>query len=289
MAMNFLPKELQVTVLHHLVEGSSVRATSRLTKVSRATILSLLENIGAACKEYQDQVFRNLHFKRVQCDEIWTFVYAKKKNATPDMKRAFLAGDAWTWVGIDVKSRLVFSWLVGGTRDQASADAFMDVLQSRLKGHFQMSTDGNPAYLEAIEGGILAKPRINYGILMKTYNSKDGKKNPENLKIEKFRVVGYPKEKDISTSYVERVNLTLRTNIRRFTRKTNAFSKKFENLDHHVALFLMYYNFVRDHSTFGRNMTPAMVAGISDRQWGLGDMVDLMNGNLIEPGYSQVA
>jgi transposase-like protein len=287
MLMNLLPKDLQISVLEHLVEGCSVRTTSRLTRVSRDTILRLLESIGPACKSYQNQVFRNLKFKRVQCDELWTFVYAKKKNATPEMKSRFLAGDSWTWTAIDTESRLMFSWLVGGNREQEVADLFMEDVGSRLSGKFQMSTDGNTYYLNAIEAGMIQESKINYGILMKTYKMENGKRNTKNLNIEKISVIGKPKEAHISTSYVERVNLTYRTNIRRFTRKTNGFTKKFENLDHHVALFNMYYNFVRIHSTFGE--TPAMVAGVCNHKWSLGDVVDLMNRERIESGYGMVA
>lgn len=286
MAMNYLPKDLQILVLAHLLEGCSIRATSRLTRVSTNTILSLLETAGTFCREYQNRVFQNLPFKRIQCDELWTFVFSKKKNATPEMKRNRLAGDAWTWTAIDTDSRLLFSWLVGGTRDQISADTFMFDVGSRLSHRVQLTTDGNGAYLEAIEAGAFPN-KIDYGILMKIYDMKNGKRDPKNLKIEKIRVLGNPDEKHVSTSYVERYNLTIRTFNRRFTRKSNGFSKKFENLEHSVALECMAHNFVRKHGTL--KVTPAMVAGICDYKWELGDLVDSMNESTFETGYAQVA
>ena len=287
MAMNNLPRELQISVLHHLVRKNGINDIQDITKVSKNTILRLLERAGTVCKRFQDQKFHNLNFKRIQSDEIWTFCYAKKKNATPDLKERFLAGDAWVWTAIDTKSRVLFSYLVGGTRDQHAADSFLSDVQSRLSGRFQLTTDGNKYYLDAIEAGIIPQNRVDYGILQKTYKMENGKRNTKNLNIEKINALGNPKEKHISTSYVERYNLTIRTNVSRFIRKTNGFTKKFENLEHHLALFTMYYNFIRPHMTF--KTTPAVVAGLVDAPMSLGDIVDLISNEESEYGYAEVA
>lgn len=274
--MNNLPRDLQVSVLHHLVEGNSIRSTNRLTKVSRDTILSLLERVGAFCKWYQDFTFQDLKFSNIQADELWTFCYAKKKNATKEMKRNLHAGDAWTWIAIDANSKLVFSWLVGGTRDQCACDSFMHDVSSRFQKHITLTTDANPMYRESIESGAFGPKMIDYGILKKEYTIKNGKRNTKNLKIERIPVLGQIKEKEISTGYVERFNLSMRMGMRRFTRKTNAFSKKFENLEHQVAFYCMYYNFVRSHMTL--KSTPAIRAGITSRKWEIEDILDLMDG-----------
>jgi len=287
MAMNNLPRELQISVLHHLVRKNGINDIQDLTKVSKNTILRLLENAGNACRRFQDRTFRDLQFRRIQCDEIWTFCYAKKKNATPDLKEKHLAGDSWIWTAIDTKSRVLFSYLVGGTREQIAADTFLTDISNRLSKKFQMTTDGNVYYLDAIKAGVILESRLHYGILRKEYTMHNGKRNTNNLKLEKFSVIGNPKEKHISTSYVERYNLTLRTNVSRLIRKTNCFTKKIENLDHHLALFTMYYNFVRIHKTLGT--TPAVVAGLADRPMSFGDIVDMTNDYQEETPYANVA
>lgn len=273
--MNRLSKEKRVQVIRCLVEGNSIRSTVRITGVAKNTVAKLLIDVGKACSEYQDRVFRNLTCKRLQCDEIWSFCYAKEKNVPNKYKGQFGYGDVWTWTSLDAKSKLVPSWMVGD-RSAETAKLFIDDLASRLKYRVQLTTDGLKTYLEAIEGAFGSE--IDYAILIKIYGSNpEGEKrySPAKIKdIESKIISGKPKRKHISTSYIERQNLTMRMSMRRFTRLTNAFSKKVENHAHAISLHFMYYNFCRIHQTL--RVTPAMEAKVTDRLWDVEDIVELI-------------
>src|SRR5579863_8477917 len=271
--MNKLSFAKQAEVIAALVEGVSVNATSRMTGVAKNTILRLLANVGSACADYQDRVLRNLKCKRIQCDELWQFVYSKEKNVPTDKKRRFGYGDVWTWVAIDADTKLVPSFMIGN-RDGLTAKIFIDDLASRLAGRVQLTTDGLRVYLEAVEGAFGAD--IDYAMLIKTYESsqEETRYSPAVCtSCEPHPVMGNPDPKHISTSYVERQNLTMRMGMRRFTRLTNAFSKKVENHAYQVALHFMHYNFARIHKTL--RVTPAMEAGVSDHVWSLEEISDL--------------
>ena len=273
--MNYLSIKQRAQILHMLVEGNSLRATARMADVSRNTVDKLLKDAGAACLAYQDKHLINLPCKRVQCDEIWSFVYSKDKNVPEKLKGQFGFGDVWTWTAICADTKIVPSWLVGN-RDGETAKVFIDDLASRLASRVQLTTDGHKPYLEAIEDSFGAD--IDYAMLIKIYgNSKEQEKRyspAECTGIEKRTITGEPDAKDISTSYVERQNLTMRMSMRRFTRLTNAFSKKVENHMHAISLHYMYYNFGRIHQTL--RVTPAMEAGICDHVWSLEEIVNLI-------------
>jgi IS1 family transposase len=274
-AMNKLSREDRARILHLLCEGSSIRAVTRLTGVSKNTVIKLVVDAGKAASWYQDRVFRNLTCKRVQVDEIWNFVYAKQKNVPTAKAAPANAGDVWTWTAIDAETKLMPSWFVGG-RDSESAIIFMDDLAFRLANRVQLTSDGLRAYLEAVEGAFGAD--IDYAQLVKLYGAPpEGEKRyspAECIGIRKMPIEGSPDPKHVSTSFVERSNLTVRMHARRFTRLTNAFSKKVENHAHAVALHMMYYNFVRVHQTL--RMTPAMAAGVTKRLWEMSDVVDML-------------
>jgi IS1 family transposase len=274
--MNKLTKDERARILHLLCEGSSIRAITRLTGASKNTVTKLVIDAGMATSWYQDRVFRNLTCKRVQVDEIWNFVYAKQKNVPTAKTASVDAGDVWTWTAIDADTKLMPSWFVGG-RNSDSAIVFMDDLRSRLANRVQLTSDGHRSYLEAVEGAFGGD--VDYAQLVKLYGSTSesgkGRYSPaECIGARKQRVEGNPDPKHISTSFSERSNLTLRMHMRRFTRLTNAFSKKVENHTHAVALHMMYYNFVRIHSTL--RMTPAMAAGVTKRLWDMADVVDVL-------------
>jgi IS1 family transposase len=274
--MNRLTREDRARILHLLCEGSSIRAITRLTGASKNTVVKLVIDAGKAASWYQDRVFRNLTCKRVQVDEIWNFVYAKQKNVPTAKKAPADAGDVWTWTAIDADTKLMPSWFVGN-RDSESAVIFMDDLASRLAGRIQLTSDGHKAYLEAVEGAFGAD--IDYAMLVKVYGaspeSAKGRYSPaECTGARKELIEGKPDPKHVSTSFSERSNLTLRMHMRRFTRLTNAFSKKVENHTHAIALHMMYYNFVRVHQTI--KITPAMAAGVTKRLWEMGDIVDVL-------------
>jgi IS1 family transposase len=273
--MNKLDRETRARVLHLLCEGSSLRAVTRLTGVSKKAVSRLMVDAGQAAAWYQDRVFRNLTCKRIQVDEIWAFVYAKQKNVALAKAAPANAGDVWTWTAIDADTKLIPSWFVGG-RDSDAAIIFMDDLTSRLANRVQLTSDGHKAYLEAVEGAFGAD--VDYAQLVKLYGeSPDAEKRYSPavcIGAHKTRIEGNPDLKHVSTSYAERQNLNVRMHTRRFTRLTNAFSKKVENHAHSVALFAMYYNFVRIHKTL--RTTPAMAAGVSKRLWEIGGIVDVL-------------
>jgi IS1 family transposase len=274
--MNRLASEDRARILHLLCEGQGIRAITRLTGASKNTVAKLLADAGKACAAYHDEHVRNLNSRRIQVDEIWSFTYAKQKNVAAAKAAPDWAGDTWTWTAIDADTKLVASWLVGG-RDGGYAIAFMDDLRERLANRVQLTSDGHKAYLEAVEGAFGGD--VDYAILHKIYgtspDSAKGRYSPaECIGTEKHRIEGNPDPKHVSTSYVERQNLTMRMHMRRFTRLTNAFSKKVENHAHSVALHFMYYNFVRIHKTL--RVTPAMAAGVTDRLWEIGDIVKVL-------------
>lgn len=278
--MNKLSSSKRTQIVAALVEGNSIRATCRMTGAAKGTVLKLLADLGKACREYQDKTLRNLTCTKIQCDEIWSFVYAKDKNAPQEMKNNGQAGNAWTWTALDADSKLMVSWLVGG-RDAGYASEFMQDVASRLSNRVQLTTDGHRAYLEAVEGAFGGD--IDFAQLVKLYGNEGGVSSEVRYSpaqctgTEKNTIVGNPDSKAISTSFVERQNLTMRMSIRRFTRLTNAFSKKIENLEHAVSLHFMYYNFARVHQTL--RVTPAMEAGVSDHIWKIEEIVSLLDSN----------
>jgi IS1 family transposase len=281
--MNKLPTAKRVQVLSMLCEGSSMRSISRIVDVSINTVTKLLEDAGRVCAEHHDATVRGVKAKRVQCDEIWAFCYAKQKNVETAKAAPEEAGDVWTWTALDADSKLIVSYLIGG-RDAGYANEFMEDVAGRLASRVQLTTDGLKAYLDAVEGAFGAD--VDYAQLVKLYGdapeSAKGRYSPADCTgIRKTRVEGKPNADHISTSYVERQNLTMRMSMRRFTRLTNAFSKKAENHAHMVALYTTWYNFVRIHKTL--RVAPAMAAGISDRLWSMEDVVALMDAREVAP------
>jgi IS1 family transposase len=277
--MNKLSVEEKIRVVACLVEGNSLRSTVRMTGIHRTTIQNLLIDLGKACSEYQDKAMVNLPCKRIQCDEIWAFVGAKAKNATPE-KKANGWGDAWTWTALCPDTKLVPCWLVG-PRDASTAYHFMHDLASRLAHRVQLTTDGLKAYVEAAESAFGAE--IDFAQLVKIYGTQVGpgaqsaevRYSPAQcMGARKAIVCGKPDVKHISTSHTERQNLTMRMSMRRFTRLTNGFSKKLENHEAAVALHFIHYNFARVHQSL--RITPAMAAGISDHVWSLEEIVRLL-------------
>jgi len=273
--MNRLSVERRALILKCLVDGNSMLATSRITGASKNTIKKLLIDIGTACAEYQNKTLRDLPCANLQIDEIWSFCYAKKKNVPKKFKGQFGYGDVWTFIAIDAKTKLVPSWLIGN-RDAYTASIFLKDLSSRLKNKPQLTTDGHKMYLIAVEDTFGTE--VNYAQLIKIYGSpQEAEKRyspAECIEVIPKHIIGNPEPKHISTSYVERQNLTMRMNMRRFTRLTNGFSKKVENLAHSVALHFMYYNFVRIHKTL--KVTPAMEANITNHLWSVTDIVNLL-------------
>jgi len=266
--MNRLPLEKRVQILGLLVEGNSLRATTRLSGVSINTVSKLLEDLGCACASFHENFVRNVPAKRIQCDEIWSFVGSKAKNTSPE-KELQGWGDVWTWTAIDADSKLIVSYLLGD-RGAATAHAFMKDLCSRLSNRVQLTTDGHRIYANAVEDAFGME--IDYAMLVKLYGSSND--NPESryspatcIGCRTGVLSGKPDSRYISTSYVERQNLTMRMQMRRFTRLTNAFSKKLANHGHAVAIHFMHYNFARIHKSL--RVTPAMEAGLSDHAWSL--------------------
>jgi len=274
--MNRLSLEKRTQILKCLVEGNSVRSTARITGTVKNTILKLLVEIGEACSKYQDEHVRNLSCKRIECDEIWAFVHSKEKNVPADKKGQIGWGDHYTWTGICADSKLMVSWMVG-KRDAYYASVFMNDLASRLDSRVQLTTDGHKVYLNVVDEGFGLD--IDYAMLIKTYGESVEQKTEKRYSpakitgIERKVIRGNPDPKHISTSYVERNNPTMRMGMRRFTRLTNGFSKKAENLAHAVSLHFMYYNFARIHQSL--RVTPAMEAGVADRLWTIEDIAKL--------------
>ena len=274
-SMNVLDIKKRAQILHMLVEGNSLRATARMADVSRNTVDKLLCDVGQACLDYQDKHLCNLPCKNVQCDEIWSFVYSKGKNVPEDKKNQFGFGDVWTWVAIDADTKLIPCWHVG-PRNSKAAKIFIDDLAGRLANRVQLTTDGHNPYLEAVENAF--GNDIDYARLIKIYGedpSKEKRYSPSRFVEAKCSTVtGNPDKSQISTSIVERQNLTMRMSMRRFTRLTNAFSKKVENHMYAISLHYMYYNFGRIHQSL--RVTPAMEAGITDHIWSLEEIAGLV-------------
>jgi len=273
--MNKLHNEKRAQVLQMMAEGLALRAITRLTGISRTTLQKLLEDAGQAFSEYQDRVLMNLPCKRVQVDEAWAFCYAKQKNIPTAKKAPEGAGDIWTWVGLDADSKLAVSWYVGD-RDSEAAEIFINDLAKRLANRVQLTSDGHRPYLQAIEGAFGAD--IDYAMLVKVYGeAPEGQRRYSPAVCtgaHKHRIEGKPDPKHVSTSFVERQNLSMRMGNRRMTRLTNAFSKKAENHAHMMAIYFMHYNFVRIHQTL--KVTPAMAAGVTKRLWEMGDIVGVL-------------
>ena len=278
--MNRLHADRQAQVVKALCEGNSIRSTARMTGVAINTVVKLLTEIGDACLTYQDEHMRNLPCKRLQCDEIWSFVYAKAKNVPAEKRGEFGYGDVWTWTAIDAETKLVPCWHVG-SRDAEAAMTFIDDVRSRLAHRIQLTTDGHRPYIEAVEAAFGAD--IDYATLEKIYaspaKSEQIRYSPGTCIGTKLQVrQGQPDSAHISTSYVERQNLTMRMSMRRFTRLTNAFSKKLENHMHALALYFMHYNYCRPHKTLSKPYatTPAMAAGLTDHVWTAEEVIALL-------------
>jgi IS1 family transposase len=279
-SMNRLSTEQRARIVGCLVEGMSIRATVRLTGAAKNTVAKLLADLGRACSQYQDTTLRGLKCDRIECDEIWAYVYAKDKNLPEHLQDRGGYGSVWTWTALDADTKLILSWLVG-ERSAVDAYAFMDDVAQRVLGRFQLTTDGNRAYLTAVEDTVA--DRVDYAMLQKIYGA-----NPEPQRryspakcigVQVDSILGEPDPRYISTSYVERQNLTMRMGMRRFTRLTNAFSKKAENLAHAVSLHFMHYNFARPHKTLSSPYptTPAMAAGVADHVWTLAEIAGLLD------------
>jgi len=272
--MNKPSREKQSQIIGALVEGNSMRATARICGVAFNSVLNFLPVVGMACAEYQDRALRDLKCKRIQADEIWSFCYAKDKNVPADKEGKFGFGSIWTWVGLDADTKLVVSFLVGN-RDVLSARMFVDDLASRFANRVQLTTDGLRLYLTAVERAFGAD--IDYAQLHKIYEStqEETRYSPARcVGCEKRAVQGDPDPDHVSTSFVERQNLSMRMGMRRYARLTNGFSKKVENHAYQVALHYIHYNFVRIHQTL--RVTPAMEAGVANRAWSIDDIVALL-------------
>lgn len=275
--MRVLPIEKRVQIIQLLVEGNSMRSVERIVGCSINTVTKLLCDAGAACAEYHDEHVRGIKAHNVQCDEIWSFCYAKAKNVAVATAAPDGAGDAWTWTAIDADSKLIVSYLVGG-RDAEYATEFMKDVASRLSHRVQLTTDGHKAYLKAVDTAF--GYQVDYAQLVKVYGEPLGKgsdrkySSADFVRADKVAVTGSPRFEKVSTSHVERQNLTMRMHMRRFTRLTNGFSKKIENHANAVALHFMYYNFAKIHKTL--RVTPAMEAGISGHVWSIEEIARLI-------------
>ncbi|HEX3973315.1 MAG TPA: IS1 family transposase [Stellaceae bacterium] len=274
--MNKLPLQTRVQILNLLCEGSSMRAISRVTGVSINTVTKLLIDAGLACARFHDEKVRGVKARRIQCDEIWSFCYAKAKNVATAKAAPEGAGNVWTWTALDSDSKMIVSYLVGG-RDGEYAMAFMDDLRGRLANRVQLTTDGHKAYLNAVEEAF--GDDIDYGMLVKIYG--EGPKTEARYSpaictgARKEAITGNPDKKHVSTSHVERSNLSMRMHMRRFTRLTNGHSKKFEHHCHMVALYTVWYNFARINSAV--KVAPAMAAGVSSKLWEMSDIIALID------------
>jgi IS1 family transposase len=283
--MNKLPLQTRVQILHMLCEGASMRSIARITGVSINTVSKLLVDAGEACVAYHDEHVRGLGCKRIQCDEIWSFNYAKQKNVDNAKSAPVFAGDVWTWTSICADTKLICNWFVGG-RDAEFANVFMDDLAQRLNHRVQLTTDGHKVYLDAVRGAF--GNDIDYAQLVKLFGAAPegtkGRYSPAKCTgIKKKQRTGSPDEKHVSTSYVERMNLSIRMGLRRFTRLTNAFSKKFENHCHALALYFVYYNFCRQHKSLG-GVSPAMAAGVTNTLRDLEWICELIDARAPKPG-----
>lgn len=279
--MNQLSKDKRAMIVNLLCEGTSIRATSRITGASKNTIQKLQADLGAACSKYQDEAFVNLKCQRLQCDEVWTFCHAKDKNLPTHLKDKPGYGSIWTWTCLDADSKAIISWFVGD-RSASSAYHFMHDIQPRLANRVQMTTDGHRAYLSAVESAFGAD--IDYGMLVKLYSETVDGSGPERkyspgvcMGARKTFITGKPDYKHISTSYAEKMNQTIRSNMRRYTRLSNGHSKKLENHEHALAIFFQFYNFARINSA--HRVTPAMELGISDHVWSVEEIVSLLDSN----------
>jgi IS1 family transposase len=279
-SMNKLSMERRVQIIRALVEGNSIRAVCRIMGTEKRTVTRLLVEVGAAAFEYQNRVLRNLPCKRIQCDEIWSYVGCKQRNVTPAMDETRV-GDAWVWVAIDADTKLVPCWTVGKREPEIAAEFIAD-LASRLSRRVQLTTDGHRVYLNAVEDAFGAD--IDYAMLVKSFvatSTGESRYSPAKfVTTEKIKVSGSPEDKHISTSYIERQNLTMRMGMRRFTRLTNGFSKKIENHEASVALHFLHYNFARVHQTL--RVTPAMEAGLSSHIWSFEEIVGLADARQME-------
>jgi len=274
--MNRLSPEKRAQVIACLVEGNSIRATVRMTGVAKNTVTKLLVDLGTACSVHLDVTMRDLRCERVQVDELWAFVGAKQRNVS-DEKAAQGWGDVWTWVALDPDTKLVPTYRVGG-RDPEEAIAFMRDVAARLRNRVQLTTDGHRPYLTAVPAAFGNK--VDYAQLVKIYGSVDRDRAARYspgicIGAERHAIIGNPDKAHVSTSHVERQNLTMRMSMRRFTRLTNAFSKKVENLTAAVSLHFAYYNFCRVHQSLG-GKTPAMAAGLADHPWNISELIGLL-------------
>lgn len=277
LGMNKLPVSKRVQILTLLVEGSSLRSISRITGVSINTVTKLVVDAGMACATFHDKMVRNVKAKRVQCDEIWSFTYTKAKGVKSAKAAPEGAGDTWTWTALDSDTKLMISWWVGG-RDSNTGYQFLADLESRLSDRIQLTSDGHPAYLQAVPAAF--GDDVDFAQLVKIYRASPasfkGRYSPaECIGAKKKAVSGNPDPDHISTSHVERQNLTMRMSMRRFTRLTNAFSKKFQNHCHSLALYFVWYNWMRKHKAIGT--TPAIAAGLTDKAMTMSDLVELMD------------
>jgi len=275
--MNKLPAATRAQILHLLVEGSSMRSVAQVADVSINTVFKLHADAGKACAAFHHEMVRNVAARRVQCDEIWSFIYVKAKYVKTAQAAPEDAGDVWTWTALDADSKLIISWLVGG-RDAGYAHEFMQDVAERLANRVQLTTDGHKADLEAVEGAFGAN--VDYAQLVKLYGESPqafkGRYSPAGcVGIGKHAVTGKPDKKHVSTSYVEQHNPTMRMSMRRFTRLTNAFSKKAENHGHSLAIYFVYYNFIRTHKAL--RMTPAMAARIAKSPMEMADLVAMVD------------
>lgn len=282
--MNRLDTATRAQVIRCLAEGNSIRSTVRITGVAKNTIVKMLLEVAEVCRAFQDAALRNLNCKRIQLDEIWSFIGSKEKNTSPE-KKAVGNGDVWTWTAIDADSKLIVSWLVGN-RDAVCATEFVTDVASRLKNRVQITSDGHRSYLIAVEAAFGSD--VDFAQLIKIYGKpaleKDSEARyspPQCIGIKMEVVTGEPNEAHISTSYVERSNLSMRMQIRRFTRLTNGFSKKFTNHAAAVALYFFHYNFCRVHQTL--RVTPAMEAGITDHVWTHEELIEMFDAAMPAP------
>lgn len=281
--MNKLPLETRVQILSMLVEGASMRSASRVADVSINTVSKLLVDAGNACVSFHHEKVQGVASKRIQCDEIWSFCYAKARNVARAKGAPYGAGDVWTWTALDADSKLILSWMIGA-RDTETAIIFMDDLQARLANRVQLTTDGHRPYLEAVPHAFQGE--VDYAMLVKLYGDSPeaakGRYSPaECIGARKQAISGDPDPKHISTSYTERHNLTMRMSMRRFTRLTNAFSKKIDNHCHALALYFVHYNFCRIHKAL--RVSPAMAAGLTDKLMNMADIAALVEAAAPKP------